>query len=106
MNWNDFAVIFSTLTKNPIVTSIVILIIVFFWIKTDNGIGMAFRDIPKHSTEAIIATYNFVLSLLQREQISYPPNHDPPKNTYSAENDNAEKSFKNKIFSLLKKTKE
>lgn len=81
MDWNDIEKLLSTLTQNPTTALILVVAIIFFWCKIDNGFGTAFRDIPKHSTEAIIATYNFILSLLRREQIDYPPSHNPTQNT-------------------------
>ena len=105
MSWSDIAEIFSILSENPTTALIVVIIIIFICCKTENGFGTAFQDIPKHLTEAIIATYNFILSLLRREQIDYPPNHDPPQNSDNTKIDSEEKTFKDKIISLLKKVK-
>ena len=103
MDWNDIAKLFSALTQNPTTTLIVVFI--FLWGNIDNGLGTAFRDIPKHLTEAIIATYNFILSLLRREQIDYPPSDSPTQNADSAKSDKRKTSFRDKIFSLLKRIK-
>lgn len=102
MDRNGVAELFSTLTENPIAMLTVVVIIIFFWGITSNGFGTAFRDLPKHLTEAIIATYNFILSLLRREQIDYPPTDDVSKSTSDTKNDSKEQPFKDKIFSLLK----
>ena len=99
MDWNDIAKLVSALTQNPITTLIVVICVIFLLEKIDNGFGIAFRDIPKHLTEVIIATYNFILSLLRREQIGYPPNYTSTHDTDN-EKDNsnsAKKSLKDKI---------
>lgn len=103
MDWNDIEKLFSTLTQNPTTALILVVAIIFLWCKIDNGFGTAFRDIPKHSTEAIIATYNFILSLLRREQIDYPPSHNPTQNAEGTKSDREKISFKDKIISLLKR---
>lgn len=105
MAWNDIEKIFSTLTQNPTIALILVVAIISLWCKIDNGFGTAFRDIPKHLTEAIIATYNFILSLLRREQIDYPPSHNPTQSTDDAKSDREKISFKDKMVSLLKRIK-
>lgn len=106
MDLSGIAELFSTLTKDPTRALAAAIIIFFLLDKTGDGLGTAFRDIPKHLTEVIIATYNFILVLLHREQISYPADHDQTKNTGNKKDDGKEKSFKHKMISLLKKIKE
>lgn len=97
LNCNVFAQIVSYLTETPIVDIIMIFLWSVFW----GGIGMAFRDIPKHISEIIIATYNFILSLWGREQIKYPPYDSSSSDTKKVINDE-EKNNTTKVITFLK----
>lgn len=105
MSWNDMAKVFSTLTENPIIALMAVIIVILLWGRISDGFATILKDIPKHTTIAIIAFFNFILSILRREQISYPAIYNVPQSTNDTNGDNEEKSFKDKIISLLKNLK-
>lgn len=102
MCWSHLEQIISSLTENPVLALIVAVLVILLGRSIGSGIGMALRDIPKYLSETIIATYNFILFLVnKREQIKYPP-HDDSSNSKKETTDEEERTITTKVIHFPK----
>ena len=74
VNWDAVGKIISSIVELPatvLITAIIAVLIFLGGIGV--GIGLAFRDIPMHISRIVTSFFNFILSMMRREQIDFYP---------------------------------
>lgn len=77
MDWATLSKILSTIGQLPTAAIIAIACLLS---GVGIGIGIAFRDIPKHIYKTIVAILNFILRLTGKEQIDVSPEQNEETN--------------------------
>ena len=102
MNWDVVAKIISSIVELPtavLITAIIAVLIFLGGIGV--GIGLAFRDIPMHFSRTITSFFNFILSILRREQIEfYQENPSSPSTGKKHDQGNAVDGATPPIYSI------